>query len=113
LSRHADIKTTFNHYVENKKRSLIGFSRLLKGERTIIPIDDMIAYGAAGRSASDSRQNLACHLLATFEVAQSSFPVDCLRIHESIFATGDGAAGEPQTGPLRVAFPPIEDDWFL
>jgi hypothetical protein len=39
LSRHADIKTTFNHYVENKKRSVIGFSHPLKGERTIVPMD--------------------------------------------------------------------------
>ena len=31
--RHGDIKTTFNHYIENKKRSVIGFSHLLKGER--------------------------------------------------------------------------------
>ena len=38
--RHADIKTTFNHYVENKQRSVLGFRHLLaKGERTIIPID--------------------------------------------------------------------------
>ena len=32
-------RRTFNHYVENKKLSLIGFSHLLKGERTIIPMD--------------------------------------------------------------------------
>jgi integrase len=44
--RHADIKTTFNHYIENKKRSVIGFSHLLKGERTIIPMDTN-AQGAA------------------------------------------------------------------
>jgi integrase len=39
--RHADIKTTFNHYVENKQRSVLGFSHLLaKSDRTIIPLDD-------------------------------------------------------------------------
>ncbi|HEY5953248.1 MAG TPA: hypothetical protein VIT18_02725, partial [Terrimicrobiaceae bacterium] len=38
MSRHADIKTTFNHY-EQKARSVIRFSHLLKGERTIIPMD--------------------------------------------------------------------------
>ena len=44
--RHADIKTTFNHYVENKQRSVLGFSHLLKGERTIVPLAES-ALGAA------------------------------------------------------------------
>ena len=44
--RHADIKTTFSHYVENKQRSVIGFSHLLKSERIIIPMDES-AQGAA------------------------------------------------------------------
>ena len=38
--RHSDISTTFNHYVENKQRSVLGFGHLLaKIARTIIPIE--------------------------------------------------------------------------
>ena len=38
--RHSNISTTFNHYVENKQRSVLGFGHLLaKIARTIIPIE--------------------------------------------------------------------------
>jgi integrase len=40
MLRHADVAVTAAHYVENKQRSVLGFGHLLKGERTIIPIDD-------------------------------------------------------------------------
>jgi integrase len=39
MLRHADIAVTAAHYVENKHRSVLGFGHLLKGERTIIPMD--------------------------------------------------------------------------
>ena len=39
MLRHADIAVTAAHYVENKRRSVLGFGHLLKGERTIVPID--------------------------------------------------------------------------
>jgi Phage integrase family len=39
MLRHSDIKTTVNHYVENKHRSVLGFGHLLKGERIIIAMD--------------------------------------------------------------------------
>ena len=37
---------TAAHYVENKQRSVLGFGHLLKGERTVIPIDDGAARDA-------------------------------------------------------------------
>ena len=37
--RHANVGVTAAHYVENKHRSVLGFGHLLKGERTIIPMD--------------------------------------------------------------------------
>ena len=39
MLRHADVAVTAAHYVENKQRSVLGFGHLLKGERTIIPIE--------------------------------------------------------------------------
>ena len=39
MLRHADIAVTTAHCVENKRRSVLGFGHLLKGERTIVPID--------------------------------------------------------------------------
>ena len=39
MLRHADIAVTAAHYIENKRRSVLGFGHLLKGERTIVPID--------------------------------------------------------------------------
>jgi hypothetical protein len=41
--RHGGIAVTARHYVENKQRSVLGFGHLLKGERTIIPIDEQKA----------------------------------------------------------------------
>ena len=43
MLRHADIAVTAAHYVENKQRSVLGFGHLLKGERTIIPIQEAAA----------------------------------------------------------------------
>jgi hypothetical protein len=40
MLRHADIAVTAAHYVENKQRSVLGFGHLLKGERTIVAMDD-------------------------------------------------------------------------
>jgi Phage integrase family len=39
MLRHSDVSTTASHYIEGKKRSVLGFSHLLKNDRTIIPID--------------------------------------------------------------------------
>jgi integrase-like protein len=39
MLRHSDISTTASHYIEGKKRSVLGFSHLLKNERTIIQMD--------------------------------------------------------------------------
>jgi integrase len=47
MLRHADIAVTAAHYVENKRRSVLGFGHLLKGERTIIPIDGEAAHYAS------------------------------------------------------------------
>ena len=47
MLRHADIAVTAAHYVENKHRSVLGFGHLLKGERTIIPIDGEAAHYAS------------------------------------------------------------------
>jgi hypothetical protein len=44
--RHGGIAVTARHYVENKQRSVLGFGHLLKGERTIISINDEAAYSA-------------------------------------------------------------------
>jgi hypothetical protein len=35
-----DIATTVGHYIEGKQRSVLGFSHLLKGDRTIIAMGD-------------------------------------------------------------------------
>ena len=43
--RHGDIAVTARHYLENRQPSVLGLGHLLKGERTIIPMD-----GAADRS---------------------------------------------------------------
>jgi len=43
MLRHADLAVTAAHYVENKRRSVLGFGHLLKSERTIIPINDEAA----------------------------------------------------------------------
>ena len=40
MLRHADVAVTAAHYVENKQRSVLGFGHLLKGERTIIPMEE-------------------------------------------------------------------------
>ena len=47
MLRHADVAVTAAHYVENRHRSVLGFGHLLKGERTIIPMD-----GEAARSTA-------------------------------------------------------------
>ena len=39
MLRHAQVQTTVAHYVEIKQRPILGFGHLLKGERTIVPID--------------------------------------------------------------------------
>jgi integrase len=39
MLRHADVAVTAAHCVENKQRSVLGLGHLLKGERTIIPIE--------------------------------------------------------------------------
>ena len=44
--RHGGIAVTVRHYVENKQRSILGFGHLLKGERTIISINDEAAHSA-------------------------------------------------------------------
>ena len=46
MLRHADVVVTAAHYVENKRRSVLGFGHLLKSERTIIPIDGEAACSA-------------------------------------------------------------------
>jgi hypothetical protein len=38
--RHGDVKVTASCYVENRSCSVLGFGHLLKGERTIIPINE-------------------------------------------------------------------------
>ena len=40
MLRHADVKITAAHYVENKQRSVLGFGHLLKNSRTIIPMEE-------------------------------------------------------------------------
>ena len=40
MLRHGDIAVTAAHDVENKQRSILGFGHLLKGERTIIPMEE-------------------------------------------------------------------------
>jgi hypothetical protein len=35
MLRHTDISTTASHYIEGKRRSVLGFSHLLKNDRTI------------------------------------------------------------------------------
>jgi hypothetical protein len=40
MLRHSDIATTVGHYIEGKQRSVLGFSHLLKGDRTIIAMGD-------------------------------------------------------------------------
>jgi hypothetical protein len=48
MLRHADIAVTAAHYIECKQRSVLGCSHLLaKSERSIIPMDDTSAHGAA------------------------------------------------------------------
>jgi hypothetical protein len=47
MLRHADIAVTAGHYIENKRRSVLGFSHLLKGERVIVPMNDTSAHGTA------------------------------------------------------------------
>jgi hypothetical protein len=37
--RHGGIAVTARRYVENRNRSVLGLGHLLKGERTIIPMD--------------------------------------------------------------------------
>ena len=47
MLRHADIAVTAGHYIENKRRSVLGFEHLLAdSERVIIPMDES-ARGAA------------------------------------------------------------------
>ena len=38
MLRHADIKTTVGHYIENKQRSVLGFGHLLNGEQRIVAL---------------------------------------------------------------------------
>lgn len=38
--RHGGVAVTARHYVESRSRSVLGFGHLLKGERTIISIDE-------------------------------------------------------------------------
>ena len=45
--RYGGIAVTARHYVENRSRSVLGFGHLLKGERTIVPMD-----GEAARSTA-------------------------------------------------------------
>jgi hypothetical protein len=45
--RHGGIAVTARHYVENRSFSVLGFGHLLKGERTIVPMD-----GEAARSTA-------------------------------------------------------------
>jgi hypothetical protein len=47
--RHGGIAVTARHYIENRSRSVLGFGHLLKGERTIIAINE--ASGKACRAA--------------------------------------------------------------
>jgi hypothetical protein len=37
--RYGGIAVTARHYIENRSRSVLGFGHLLKGERTIIPME--------------------------------------------------------------------------
>ena len=37
--RHGGIAVTARHYLENRRPSVLGLGHLLKGERTIIPMD--------------------------------------------------------------------------
>jgi hypothetical protein len=46
--RHGGIAVTARHYIENRSRSVLGFGHLLKGERTIIAINE--ASGKACRA---------------------------------------------------------------
>jgi site-specific recombinase XerD len=45
--RHANVGVTAAHYVENKHRSVLGFGHLLKGERTIVPMDGEADHSTA------------------------------------------------------------------
>ena len=36
--RHANIQTSTQHYIENRRRATPGLGRLLKSERTIVPM---------------------------------------------------------------------------
>ena len=47
MLRHAQVAVTAAHYVEIKQRPVLGFGHLLKGERTIIPIDNEAARSAS------------------------------------------------------------------
>jgi hypothetical protein len=37
--RHGGVAVTARHYIENRNRSVLGLGHLLKGERTVIPMD--------------------------------------------------------------------------
>jgi hypothetical protein len=48
MLRHAQVAVTAAHYVELKQRPVLVFGHLLtKGKRTIIPMDNTSAHGAA------------------------------------------------------------------
>jgi hypothetical protein len=38
--RHGGVAVTARHYVENRNHSVLGFGYLLKGERTLVPIQE-------------------------------------------------------------------------
>jgi len=45
MLRHADVGVTAAHYVENKKRSVLGFGHLLtKDARTIVPMEQGASF---------------------------------------------------------------------
>jgi hypothetical protein len=45
MLRHADIAVTAGHYIENKRRSVLGFEHLLAdNERVVIPMNDTSAH---------------------------------------------------------------------
>ena len=59
MLRHADIAVTAAHYVENKQRSVLGFSNLLKNGRTIIPIEGA-PFFIDTKSGEASTRSVSC-----------------------------------------------------
>jgi len=52
MLRHSDIHVTAAHYVENKRRSVLGFGHLLSKDRTIIPITEASPKAIADAAAA-------------------------------------------------------------